>query len=293
MFSKSTSPCSSTSLFLRHLLYLAVAMVLLAGTAVGAEEGKSRAPFFPTDYGKIVFRVNVRAPQQIYIIGQCHRSAISGRVRPDTIKVQAEIYRIGEWLIREKNVALLLPEGFFQRASAANFDRPQEAGTTVPLDNRMLEARLGDPDRFVNADLLLNDSYDIRLGQVENEQLYRDIRRLLRQASQNNSLSLLAKLGELQDERTAAMLQNIPEIVDEAYRTGQIDNRRAMFTIGLAHLGEIIRCLQRGTLYPSDGQEPAENNLKLLERGYGVTVIIPRTLAENEQTLRLARLTSH
>jgi hypothetical protein len=30
--------------------------------------------------------------------------------------------------------------------------------------------------------------------------------------------------------------------------------------------------------------------LKLLDQGYGVTVIIPRTLAENKQILRLAKL---
>jgi hypothetical protein len=83
--------------------------------------------------------------------------------------------------------------------------------------------------------------------------------------------------------------------VEEAYRTGQIGNRKAMFTIGLAHIGAIINNLQRGSLRgsaqpdPTDG-EASELSLKLLDQGYGVTVIIPRTLAENQRTLRLAGL---
>jgi hypothetical protein len=92
------------------------------------------------------------------------------------------------------------------------------------------------------------------------------------------------------------MLQNIPEVVEEAFQTGRIDNRRAMFTIGLAHVGEIINILQHGSLRlpPAKSDlaegEMSETTLKLLDQGYGVTVIIPRTLAENKQILRLAKL---
>lgn len=272
--------------------------MLLTGTAAGAKDAAPLAPPLPVDYGEVVYRVNPQAPRQVYIIGQCHRSAVSDRMHSDTVKVQAEIYRIGEWLIREKNVSLLLPEGFFQRTPGADDSQPTEMDRLpVELDNSTLEARLGDPRRFVNADLLLNASYDVRLGQVEDEQLYRDIRGLLRQAGENNSLSLLARLAVLQDERTVVMLQNIPDIVEEFFQAGRIGHPRAMFTIGMAHLGEIIHRLQRGTLRTA-ADDPGRNDgaameLKLLERGYGVTVIVPRTLAENEAVLRLAKLENH
>jgi hypothetical protein len=284
---------------------LALATALLLGATFRAEEvfAASAAQLqpatelcVPSEYGEIVYQRNSHCPRQIFIVGQSHRSALTGQAELDTVKVQTEIYRIGEWLIREKNVKLLLPEGFFRKGSRENLSTANSPRKSIRLDNQSLEAALSDTSRFVNSDMLLNSSYDIRLGQVEDEQLYRDIDRLLRKARQENSLSLLAKLDSLQDERTAVMLQNIPEVVEEAFRAGRIDNRRAMFTIGLAHVGDIINFLQSGSLQlPTDrsgltkGQD-AGTSLKLLDRGYGVTVIIPRTLAEDKQALRMCKL---
>jgi hypothetical protein len=286
-------------------LPLATAVALLSPATSGAEEiaptTTTAAPqavgerIVPTEYGEIIYQMNGQAPQQIYIIGQSHRSAVSGKFDPDTVKVQAEIYRIGEWLIQEKEVEMLLPEGFFQRIPSENLSRAAVVRESILLDNQTLEARLADPQRFINADLLLNASYNIPLGQIENEQLYRDICRLLREASQESSLSVLSRLAGLQDERTTVMLQNIPDIVEEAFQTGRIENRKAMFTIGLGHVSEIIRFLQRGSLRRPGGSDPAEEEisqatLKLLEQGYGVTIIIPKTLAESKLARRLARL---
>jgi hypothetical protein len=117
----------------------------------------------------------------------------------------------------------------------------------------------------------------------------------LREASQESSLAVLSRLAGLQDERTTVMLQNIPDIVEEAFQTGRIENRKAMFTIGLGHVSEIIRFLQSGSLRRPGGSDPAEAEisqatLKLLEQGYGVTIILPRTLAESKLARRLARL---
>jgi hypothetical protein len=290
---------------LRGVLALTAAISLLPWASSRADEiaGISVANlqaanelFDLAEYGEIVYQKNGHCPQQIFIVGQSHRSALTGLAGSDTVKIQTEIYRIGEWLIREKNVGLLLPEGFFQRTPNENVSLAEAARETIRLDNQTLVAELSDTRRFVNADMLLNTSYNIPLGQVEDEQLYRDIRLLLREARQENSLSVLSKLAGLQDERTAALLQNIPEVVEEAFRTGRIDNLRAMFTIGLAHVGEIINILQNGSLRLPPAKsglaegEMSETTLKLLDQGYGVTVIIPRTLAENKHTLRLAKL---
>lgn len=291
-------------------LALTLALLLPPGTTFSAQDVspvlavQSRGAgelSLPAEFGEIIYRINPHALQQIYIIGQSHRSALSGQAGSDLLEVQAEIYRIGEWLILENNLDLLLPEGFFQEAANGNASPRELPRENVRLDNQTLKARLSDPRRFVNADLLLNASYDIPLGQVENEQLYRQIRRLLHQARQDNSFSVLSELNGLQDERTAAMLQNIPDTVEEAYRTGRIGNRRAMFTIGLGHVREIIDNLQRGTLLSpvqpglkaGKGEgKGTESGLKLLDQGYGVTVIIPRTLAGNQRILRFARLHS-
>lgn len=290
--------------FLARLLVLAAAITLMSGATSNAQDvvpvpaedpQPARSRSVPTEYGEIIFRKNPQAPQQIYIIGQSHRSALTGRAGPDLIEVQAEIYRIGEWLILENNVELLLPEGFFQKTTAGKVAPPEIVRESRGLDSQTLKDRLSDPVRLVNADMLLNASYNIPLGQVENEQLYRDIHNLLNQARQPDNFAILSELNGLQDERTTIMLQNIPDIVDEAYRAGHIDNRRAMFTIGLAHIRTIINNLQGGSLLAPTQPDPAEGeknevSWKLLAQGYGVTVIIPRTLADNQRVLRLARL---
>jgi hypothetical protein len=256
------------------------------GEPVAAPEQAAGQLFVPAEYGEIVYQKNGDGPRQIYIIGQSHRSALSGQDAPDTIRVQAEIYRLGEWLIQEQNVELLLPEGFFQKAPTAISVPGERLRQGVRLDNQRLHAELSDRSRFVNADLLLNTSYNIPLGQVEDEQLYLRINRLLREADGQNRLALLAALDDLQNERTAVMLENIPGVVEEAFGNGSIGSRKAMVTIGLAHVHEIISLLQRD-LAPSPA---ARAGLNLLDQGYGVTVIIPRTLAENQRIMRLCKL---
>lgn len=287
--------------FLRTVLVLSGILVALSGSLSCAMDpaGTSalqlqttKEHFVPSEYGKIVYQKNGRCAQQIFIIGQSHRSAFTGQSGSDTVRVQAEIYRIGEWLIREQNVELLLPEGFFQKTPQLNSAPADVLRKRSSYDNLTLKVELSDTSRFINADLLLNASYNIRLGQIEDEQLYRDIGRLLRKARRENSLSLLAELDGLQGERTATLLQNIPDAVEEAFRSGRIENHKAMFTVGLAHVNEIINILQRGTLPAPDQTQgnAGGDGLKLLDQGYGVTVIIPRTLAENKQILCLCKL---
>jgi len=300
MFS-SVGPSNNCKDFLRAALILTALLSLFSGTLSYAAETMAasslQVPTIPPEYGRIVYQKNGQCPQQIYIIGQSHRSALTGRSGSDTVKVQSEIYRIGEWLIREQNVELLLPEGFFQKSPRKQSFESSARRETALFDNQTLEAALSDSSRVVNADLLLNASYKIRLGQIEDEPLYRDIRRLLREAHRSNSLYLLSKLDGLQDKRTATLLQNIPDVVEKSFRTGRIENRKAIFTIGLAHLNEIINILQHGSLPPAADLNSGpmqghsdEESLKLLDQGYGVTVIIPRILAENQQILRLCKL---
>ncbi|MEZ4600707.1 MAG: hypothetical protein R2940_13040 [Syntrophotaleaceae bacterium] len=247
-------------------------------------------------YGRVIYQVNSHLPQQIYIIGQAHRSALTGECNQEIVRVQAEIYRIGEWLIQQQKVGMLLPEGYFLKTQEGISVPEGSDEDIIRLDNRSLEAMLADTRRFVNADMLLNSSYRIPLGQVENEQLYRNILQLLQKAGREKDLSILSKLDGLQVERTAVMLQNIPDLLEQAHAAGKIKRRQAMFTIGLNHVKEIIGFLKRGSLRdpaasdPSSDKGTTESSLKLLEQGYGVTVILPRALAENEKILAHARL---
>ncbi len=255
---------------LRDGLILVALACLFTNQATASEPPEAAFPAFPAEYGEVVFHRVGENQQQVYIIGQSHRSSRTGLNGSDTVRVQSEIYRIGEWLIREKEVGLLLPEGFFQKTQKgpeAAIDRE-----SFSFDNPTLHQKLSDTRRFVNADMLLNASYNIRLAQVEDEELYRNVGALLRQM-RYHPLTDPCELELVQEQRTAVMLQNIPAAVEKAFGCGEIENRKAMFTIGMAHMPELLGFLEKDnrTNYAS---------LRLLDQGYGVTVILPRTLAE-------------
>lgn len=266
------------SRLLCHGLFFVTLSCLFAEPVMASDDSARESLALPAEYGKIVYHRNGDNPQQVYIIGQGHRSAQTGLNGVDTVQIQSEIYRIGEWLIREKGVGLLLPEGFFQKTPNA----PQATANreAVSFDNSTLHQKLADTRRFVNADMLLNASYHIRLAQVEDEVLYHNVGALLQQV-RTDPRADIRELELIQEKRTAAMLQNIPNAVDAAFNCGEISNHKAMFTIGMTHLDELLRLLE-----PKDINPPAHvgaapyTGLQLLERGYGVTVIVPQTLAK-------------
>ena len=70
----------------------------------------------PAEYGDVVYQLNPEKPDQVFIIGISHRDSLTLANDANTSNVQAEVYRIGEWCIRNEGVELLLPEGFFRNA---------------------------------------------------------------------------------------------------------------------------------------------------------------------------------
>jgi hypothetical protein len=103
-------------------------------------------------------------------------------------------------------------------------------------------------------------------------------------------MQMEAKLDELQ------YLQEIPSAIEAKLRAGTIPNRSAMLTIGLNHIKVIIRYLEKNTIMitpPENGNDRMESytaELDLLRQGYGITVIIPRTLTDDRQLLQATRL---
>lgn len=290
--------CVVNSMFqkVKSLVAAAAACTMVAGFFPAQAEA-SRATL-PHELGQVIYQKHGDRPNQIFIVGQSHRSASTGANGAHTVQAQAEIYRIGEWLIRTEGVGLLLPEGYFQR----NAGGPTVADAAAPatlspvLDNETLRAALSDTSSFVNADILLRNSFGVRLRQVEDEAIYRGVREFM----QGGDGSLPAGWGEqldyLQEIRSAALLQNIPDAVEAELGAGGISRKRAMFTLGMAHLDEIIRFLseERITITPPP-LSPASFReysamLKLLQQGYGVTVILPRTLIDDREALRMVRL---
>lgn len=248
------------------------------------------------EYGRVIYQKNQDATNQIFIIGQSHRSAVNGKNGQNTVQAQMEIYRIGEWLIHQKKVELLLPEGFFQKGIVQNVaqGRPYANYAPATLDSERLRSLLQDTRRFVSADTLLSAQYPIRLGQVEDEELYLTVSHLMRKlGNQNEDLNraLFEELNDYQKKRTAIMLQNIPFAVESAFQRGDIVNKHAIFTIGIAHIADILEFFQAktGTIAGKEDllSSPA---FDLLEKGYGITVILPKSLADDDKVLRLTRL---
>jgi len=250
---------------------------------------------FPPDLGEIVYRKNGKSSVQVFIIVNSHRSSGTGENGPGTVQAQVETFRIGEWLIGQEQIALLLPEGFFGREATT----PPVPGAPGRLAGEELAAELTDTSAFVNAELLLHRNYGIGLQQIEDRALYRQTRDRLRTGLTGAARlepGFAAGLDYLQKRRLAAMLQNVPEAIAGEYRLGRIARPKAMLTIGLAHLADLIGYLETGRIQlpvpatEDQGVESLNAELELVRQEMGVTVIVPRTLCDGRTTLQTARV---
>ncbi|PLX88573.1 MAG: hypothetical protein C0619_12335 [Desulfuromonas sp.] len=274
----------------RVALLTAFCMFWLLYTSMLYASPRPATPLKATDgtglldqFGTIVYQTQHAAAARLYIIANGHRSAISGASVAETLQAQVETFRIGEWLINQNRIDVLLPEGFFGVKGTANtISRHRE-----PIDNQMLQAALADTSVFVNAELLLHRNYGIGLSQIEDRTLYRQVRdRLL---SSRESISLLSpgltdELAYLQKLRTARILQAAPEVIESAYQQGRITAPNAMLTIGLSHLEDIIAFLEAGeinmaALNTTDSNYPPQlTGLEPFKTRVNVTVIVPNSL---------------
>jgi hypothetical protein len=250
---------------------------------------------FPSDLGEIVYRKNSESSVQVFIIVNSHRSSGNGGNGPGTVQAQVETFRIGEWLIGKEQVSLLLPEGFFGREATA----PPVPGAPVGLNGEELAAELTDTSAFVNAELLLHRNYGIGLQQIEDQTLYRQTRDRLRSGLTGTARlepGFAAGIDYLQKCRLAAILQNIPEAIAGEYRLGRIATPRAMMTIGMAHLDDLIDYLETGRIQlpvpatEDQGFESLNAELELVRQAMGVTIIVPRTLYDSRTPLQMARV---
>lgn len=272
-----------------------IALLLLFIAVSNAEAGPNQGAAIPSEQGEIIFRFNEHSSNQIYIIGLSHRDTLTRANGRDTLKSQVEAYRIGEWLIQNREVELLLPEGFFSRKAADETGNVKRAS----LDKKTLEEKLGQENVYINAEMLLMESHNIKSQQIEDMNLYNSAREKVSQLEKYckdslESLFIKSSLDYLQERRTAAMLQKIPEVIESEYQTGRIKNKKAIFTVGMSHLPGIIKYLKQQKIEISSPAfspyDDYSSGVKLLEHNFGVTVIIPRTLANNRELLKLTRL---
>lgn len=290
-------PSNSVIFLLSAWLY--VLTMVLPVTAMAGTPPMAGFSDMPHEYGKVIYRINQDSPKQLYIIGISHRDPETGRNGSTTIRTQTDIFRIGEWLHRNRELQLLLPEGYFTAAETC--PPALSNGSSNRLDSYLLQQKLADESRFVNAEMLLKENCRLHVSQVEDRNIYDAVFRSLRNlkadgAAQSSPQERLAQLQYLQEVRTAVLLQKIPSIIDRELNDGRIHNQSAMFTIGLNHLQDIVRYFQNNAIHinsPDAARVQPANltaELNLLKTGFGVTIIIPRTLADDTRLLQMTNL---
>jgi hypothetical protein len=288
----------------KKLRFLLLALALFSFLLITSSNAQTILEI-PAEYGEIIYRFNEKSPNQIFIIGISHRDALTCLNGDNTSRVQAEIYKIGDWLIHNRGLELVLPEGFFKNPPAKiekkNINAPERVSSCASLDLEALEKRLSDNKIYINAEMLLKENHSLRLQQIEDKDLYKAVRNhLLKLAScrddSRDYSRLKSEIDYLQEKRTAAMLQKIPQIVNDEFGQGNIRNKKAIFTIGMFHLHEIIRYLTEkrikiyAPLLASNGNESYMAELSLQKENFGVSVIIPRTLASDPKILEINEL---
>jgi hypothetical protein len=285
------------------VLSAVIAWAFTASLAHAAYAGDGHLPpenlSLPAQYGTIIYRTSEQRSGQLFIVGISHRDAENRLNHHNTAQVQLEIFRIGEWLHRNLDLELLLPEGYFKVGKSGSFRGDNAAAGEIDTD--LLYARLAEDSCFVNAEMLLKEQFGLHAAQVEDRNRYDAVCNCLGELTKKNCtrMQMEAKLDELQylqEMRTARMLQKIPSAIEAELRAGTIRNRSAMLTIGLNHIQDIIRYLQKNTISitpPEHGNDLMESytaELDLLREGYGITVIIPRTLADDRELLQATHL---
>jgi hypothetical protein len=253
----------------------------------------------PRGYGEVVYRYNEKSPNQLYIIGIGHRDALTRSNGDRTPRIQAEVYKIGEWLIENEGVELLLPEGYFVESPGNTAEQNVRGGSFAPARRtesmEYLERRFSDDRAFVNAEMLLQENFPVLLRQVEDRDLYQtvydNIRLLAGSRGDREEDSLIrSELDYDQERRVATMLQKIPGIIDEEFLEGRIGNKKALLTIGLSHIADIIHYLEEGKiavrspLFPPVKYRDHVEELTLAKEGFGISVIVPKILVNDRET---------
>ena len=125
---------------LSFILFIALLFIPATHLNAGTNQDARDIPAIPFERGEVVFSSNERSPNQIYIIGMSHRDTLTRANGSNTVKSQIEAYRIGEWLIQNKGLELLLPEGFLKDASYEKGNSiktaASENGTRVSFDTK-------------------------------------------------------------------------------------------------------------------------------------------------------------
>jgi hypothetical protein len=288
------------------ILFFLLLMVSSSPTAASRLPDQDNLPdnsTIPAEYGETIYRTEGNSPKMLYVVGISHRNPVNRVNAVNTVKTQIEIFRIGAWLNRARDLDILLPEGYFSKNADHAPGAMSRGGNELvsPPDQVVLQKRLSDESHFVNAEMLLMEQFNMHASQVEDRKIYDAVRSSLENLSADGFESFLpaarwAELQYLQQLRTAMLLQNIPAAIEDKVYRGMSRNHSAIFTIGLNHIQDIIRYFEANRIRieaPASEDKRFANydaELNLIRQGYEVTIIIPRTLADDRKLLQMTNL---
>jgi len=264
-------------------------------------------PFEP--YGRIVYQTRPEAPNQIYVVGQWHEHPITKAVTPEVIRVQSEIFRIGERMVKKRSLELILLEGIFEGESQEVRNENvrkirgalQKEGLLESMhtfDDTTLE-RLIDIRKkgIINAQggywlaiaygLTIQGADDADLHRLELQTIggkYRvsGLSGVVRTAAGKVIQEFVAIDDYLNQLRTAYTLLNTPRIIEQEYAAKRIKQRKALMVIGAEHIPDCIEFVKNDharCIPPSSSKAPPlDQPLGYAAAGYGVTIIMPRTV---------------
>ena len=95
-FKKDSNPSGRWAV-LRFLIPSILFLSLLFNFSSTIAETKYSA--IPVEYGRVIYQYNEKSPNHLFIIGMSHRNTLTRLNGNNTSRVQAEVYKIGEWLI--------------------------------------------------------------------------------------------------------------------------------------------------------------------------------------------------
>jgi len=259
------------------------------------EQPKPKKPFSFEEYGAIVYQKNQDLQNQLYVIAQSHRSPIDNQYTiKEAPRVQTEIYRIAEHLIKEKNIELLLDEGLdaeeensdLHRFIAINMLKLKYDSSVKKIseDDSVLEDILADKELPTDAAYLLNAAYPIIVQGADNKKLLNDIDNLIKYflKGYGTKEEMESVLDHLCEARSALILQNSPFVIEREINAGRIKNRKAIIIIGSLHIDEMQRFVEndRITISPVEkyGLPFVDKELCLTKRNYGITIINPLSI---------------
>lgn len=275
-------------------------LTLLAGLVVLASGTNASNSL---KYGSIVYRHNLSAPYQLYFIAQLHRHPVSRSViNPKSPRVQVEVCRIVDELVRTVGVDLILDEG---RAASEDYDKYNAikesnaakfvtAISQVYKNDKELEALFGG-EEDIEAPQVLQILYRVNVQGAEDSTLLKThlsyANQCLDPKTLQKRLAILGSVAAYQAElsrvmdslgewRTSAVLKNLSPVLRRESSKGR-RTRNVALILGYGHFDELERSWRSGEISVPSVPEfglLAETDPYTDRKDFGVTIIVPRSI---------------